>query len=96
MSGATSKGHLRMEQKNLQSTKSPASLPLSTSLDVDPPQEPQNKATDKLFALLLPTSDIQKSYSDQTGRFPTQSSQGYQYIFILYAYDSHIILSKSP
>jgi hypothetical protein len=83
-----------MEQKNLQSTKSPASLPLSTSLDVDPSQEPQNKATHNLFALLLPPLDIQKSYSDQTGRFLTQSSRGCQYIFILYEYDSNAILSK--
>jgi hypothetical protein len=83
-----------MGQKNLQSTKSPASLPLSTSLDVDPPQEPQKKATHNLFALLLPTSDIQKLYSNQTGRFPTQSSRGYQYIFVLYEDKSNAILFK--
>jgi hypothetical protein len=91
---ATSKGHLRMQQQNLQSTKSPVALPLATSLDIDPAQEPQNQATNNVFAFLLPTSDIQKSYSDQTGRFPIQSSRGYQYVFILYEYDSNAILSK--
>jgi hypothetical protein len=82
-----------MEQKNVQSTKSPASQALSTSLNVNPSQEAQNKTTNNLFALLLPTSNIQISYSDQTGCFPTQSSRGYQYIFILHEYDSNAILS---
>jgi hypothetical protein len=91
---ATSNRHLRMEQRNMQSTTLHAPLPLSTSLDVHPSQEPQNKATHNLFALLLPTSDLCKSYSDQTGRFPIQSSRGYQYVFILYEYDSNAILSK--
>jgi hypothetical protein len=93
-STATSKGHLRMEQRNLQSTTLHAPLPLSTSLDVDPSQEPQNKATHTLFALFLPTLDLCKSYSNQTGRFPIQSSRGYQYVFILYEYDSNAILSR--
>jgi hypothetical protein len=83
-----------MEQRNLQSTKLYAPLPLSTSLDVDPSQEPQNKATHNLFALLLPTSDLCKSYSGQNGRFPIQSWRGYQYVFNLYEYDSNAILSK--
>jgi hypothetical protein len=83
-----------MEQINLPSTKLHAPLPLSTSRDVDSSQEPQNKAMHNLFALLLPTSDLFKSYSDQTGRFPIQSSRGYQYVFILYEYDSNAILSK--
>jgi hypothetical protein len=83
-----------MEQRDLQSTKLHAPLPLSTSLNVDPSQEPQNKATHNLFALLLPSLDLCKSYSYQTGRFPIQSSRGYQYVFILYEYDSNAILSK--
>jgi hypothetical protein len=84
-----------MEQRNLRSTNCHAApLPLSTSLDVDPSQEPQNKATYNIFALLLPTLDLCKSYSNQTGRFPIQSLRGYQYVFILYEYNSKAILSK--
>jgi hypothetical protein len=83
-----------MEQRNLHSTKLHAPLPLSMSLNVNPSEEPQNKATHNLFALLLPTSDLCKSYSNQTGRFPIQLSRGYQYVFILYEYDSNAILFK--
>ena len=83
-----------MHQRNLNFTKLHTSVPLATSLDVQPAQEPWNEDTNKLFALLLPTSDIHKSYSDQTGKFPVQSSRIYQYVFILYEYDSNAILAK--
>ena len=43
-----------------------------------------NTATNTVYACILPTSDIQTSYSDQTGKFPIQSSLGYQYVFIVY------------
>ena len=76
-----------MEQKNLNSKK------LHTSLDIEPVQEPMNTATNTVYACILPTSDIQKSYSDQTIKFLIQSSRGYQYVFILYEYDSNAILS---
>jgi hypothetical protein len=72
---ATSKGHLRMEQKNLQSTKPITSaLPIATSLDVSPSQEPNNARTHVVFATMLPAAELKKSYSDQTGKFPVQSS----------------------
>ena len=83
-----------MQQCNLNSTKLHTSVPLATSLDVQPAQEPLNKETNTMFDLLLPTSDIHKSYSDQTGKFPGQSSRGYQYVFIIYEYDSNTILVK--
>ena len=83
-----------MQQLNLNSKKLHTSVPLATSLDVQPAQEPWNEDTNKLFALLLPTSDIHKSYSDKTGKFPVLSSWGYQYVFILYEYDSNVILDK--
>ena len=35
-----------------------------------------------------------KTYSDLTGRFPTISSRGNQYIFIMYDYDSNAILAE--
>jgi hypothetical protein len=91
---ATSKGHLRMEQKNLQSTKITADLPLATSLDFSPSQEPGNKRTNVVFTSILQATDLHKSYSDQTGKFPVQSSRGYNYVMILYDHNSNAILSK--
>ena len=91
---ATSKGHLRMEQQNIQSTKITADLDLATSLDIIPSQEPNNLQTNVVFATILTETDLQKSYSDQTGKFPLQSSRGYNYVMILYDYDSNVILSK--
>ena len=38
-----------------------------------------------------PTGQI---YTDQTGRFPIQSSRGYKYIMILYDHDSNAILAE--
>jgi hypothetical protein len=67
---ATSKGHLRMQQKNLQSTKIPTNLPIATSLDVSPSQEPNNLRTHVVFAIFLPYKELRKSFSDQTGKFP--------------------------
>jgi hypothetical protein len=93
-SRATSKGHLRMEQKNVQSTKITANLPIATSLDFSPSQEPNNIRTHAVFATILPATELRTSYSDQTGKFPVQSSRGYNYVMVLYDYDSNAILSK--
>jgi hypothetical protein len=91
--------------KNIQSTKIQKSksnqtqtvedsLPLSTSLDVSPAQELTNSPTHNLFVAIHHTLDLKnKSYSDQTGRFPHLSSRGHQYIMILYDYDTNLILS---
>jgi len=93
---ATSKGHLRGQQKNIKSTKADLdSIPMSTSLDLAPSQEPSNPKTNNLFLALLTTDSICKSFSDQTGQFPVQSGRGNNYIFILYDYDSNAILSTA-
>jgi hypothetical protein len=47
-----------------------------------------------VFAAILTEAGLRKSYSDQTGKFPVQSSRGYNYVMILYEYNSNIILSK--
>jgi len=36
--------------------------------------------------------DLQKIYTDQTDRFPTTSSQGSKYCFVLYSYDANAVL----
>jgi hypothetical protein len=80
---ATSKGHLRMEQQNIQSTTITTDLDIATSLDIIPTQEPNNLRTNVVFATILTDTDLRKSYSDQTGKFPVQSSRGYNYVMIL-------------
>jgi hypothetical protein len=88
---ATSKGHLRMEQQKIQSTKITTDLDFATSLDIIPTQEPNNLRTNAVIATILTDTDLRKSYSDQTGKFPVQSSRGYNYVMILYDYDSNVI-----
>jgi hypothetical protein len=83
-----------MEQQNIQSTKITTDLDLATSLDIIPTQEPNNLQTNVVFATILTETDLRKSNSDQTGKFPVQSSRGYNYVMILYDYDSNVILSK--
>ena len=50
-------------------------------------------STDYVYATIIdrptPTGKI---YTDQTGRFPQQSSQGNNYLMVLYDYDSNAIL----
>ena len=92
-SRTTSLGHLRMQQKHVRSTMTTSSLPIETSLDVCLSQEPNNARTHAVFATILTTMDLRKSYSDQTGKFPEQSSRGFNYVMILYNYDSNNILS---
>ena len=82
-----------MQQKNIKSTKLQTSLPMAESLDISPSQDPNNIQTHVVFATLLSHLDLKKSYSDQTGKFPVQSSRGYQYVMILYDHDSNAILS---
>ena len=71
---ATSKGHLRGQQKNIQSTKLKIheNTPLLVIEDIAPAQEPNNIATQTVF-LTIDTKPFARWYSDQTGRFPMQS-----------------------
>ena len=81
-----------MEQQNIQSTKITTDLDLATSIDIIPSQEPSNPRTNVVFAAILTEAELQNSYSDQTGKFPIQSLCSYNYVMILYEYDSNIIL----
>ena len=94
---ATSKGHMRLQQKHINSTKTTIEedVPDAVSLDMDPIQEPQNARTHEVHAALIciDNKEFARSYSDQTGKFPVQSTRGNNYIFILYDYDSNAILS---
>jgi hypothetical protein len=91
---ATRKGHLRTQQKSMhQSTKITSDLDMQTSLAFSPSQEPQNKRTHSVFFTIMKATDLRKSCSDQTGKFPVQSSRGHNYVMVLYEHDSNAILS---
>ena len=84
---ASFKGHMDQEKKNLQSTQV-----LASDAEDIPTQEPDNKKTNHITCALVPNETVlSKAYSDQTGKFPVQSSRGNQYIFILYHYDTNSI-----
>ena len=91
-STATVLGHLDQQRKNLRSTKSPApqiddlelNLPITDGLRT-------NAVYASIVTLPAPTGH---TYSDQTGRFPVQSSQGNEYVFVLYDFDSNAIFSE--
>jgi hypothetical protein len=92
---ATSKGHLKTQQKNVQSTKINTNLPIAASLDCSPSQEANNTSTHCVFSTIVRATDLRKkSYSDQTGKFPTQSSRGHNYVMVLYDYDSNSIQTR--
>ena len=82
----TAKGHLDQERSNLQSTKE------------NNPEEEDFKPTDgkektwENAAILYAFKPKEKTYSDQTGRFPHRSSRGNEYIMVMYDYDSNAIL----
>ena len=81
-SDACVKGHMDRIRKNIRSTK-----PDTISKD-----SPASKTKYKeAFAQITET---EKVYTDQTGKFPTTSSNGNKYVFILYAYDLNAILAE--
>ena len=84
---ALEKGHLDQERKNLQSTR-------EHSKDF-PPQKISNKTYNIFVTIATPNDSNNKTYSDQTGKFPHMSSRGAQYLFIMYDYDSNTILMQT-
>jgi hypothetical protein len=101
---ATAKGHMDQTRKNLQTTKpknettrDPSSpLPRETQTpeqnmsDWHPPGA-DSKTHDCYVATCKPTGQI---FTDQTGRFVTPSSNGNNYLMIMYDYDSNHIFAE--
>ena len=92
------KGHLDQTRKNQRSTKPkaaepvlPASSPLSDHDSAFPPSDPHNERSHHCYAAIVdPTSG--QIHTDQTGKFIIASSTGFNYILVLYDYDSNSIL----
>ena len=59
----------------------------SDTIDLQWPQ--QHKSTNDYYAKI---ENLHKIYTDQTGKFPTISSNGMQYCFVLYSFDANAIL----
>jgi hypothetical protein len=101
---ATAKGHMDQTRKNLRSTK-PKPDPVIEPPSPSPHDEsaPEHKAADWhlpgaatkthdcYVATIEPTGQI---YTDQTGRFVTPSSNGNNYLMIMYDYDSNHIFAE--
>jgi len=79
MTTATAKRHLDQERCNLQSTKTQL---LDKSTEDTFSGKIQIKTYDYIVTS-IPAPEKDKTSSDQTGRFPYQSSHDTQYIFIL-------------
>jgi hypothetical protein len=84
------KGHLDQIRKNQRSTKTPVELPASSKREETDdffPTSPNSGArTHFCYATCLEYTE--QIFTDQTGRFITPSSTGYNQLFVLYDYDS--------
>ena len=61
--------------------------------DFEPNDENKEKTWENA-ALIYPFEPKEKTYSDQTGRFPQRSSHRNKYIMVMYDYDSNAILAE--
>ena len=79
--------HLHMRRQGLQPTKE---KPPDTDL------EDKIKTNVVYWTTVEPrTTKEGKIYSDLCGRFPTTSSMGNKYIYIMYVYDCNVILTTA-
>ena len=60
--------------------------------DAFPPSNTPNIKTHDIISAVIDDNCLGVGYSDQTGRFPYQSSRGNNYIFVAYHYNSNAIL----
>ena len=81
---ATDMGHLSQERQNLRSTKT-----------IIVPRKHSDKTNSELYIHLTSPKPTSKTYSDLTGRFPTKSNRGNQYIMVVYETTSNHIFAKA-
>jgi hypothetical protein len=78
------KGHMNHIRQHIRSTQPAVAEPNPDSELV------QEDNCNFIYAAIMETNKI---YTDLTGRFPTNYLSGSKYIWILYDYDSNIVLS---
>ena len=91
----TNMGHIRQERKFLRSTKCKISEETDVNMndhDYNPVKEEKQYC---LLSKLVPFTAKELAYGDMTGQFPYKSSRGNQYIYIMYDYDSNMILATA-
>jgi hypothetical protein len=89
---ATTMGHLDARRKNINSTK-PRQQPTSERMTAED-GFPTQQTTRSHHCYLTIVEPKQLVYTDQTGRLPTASSTGHNYLMIAYDYDSNNILLR--
>jgi hypothetical protein len=80
------KGHMHQIRKNIISTQPKLK---------EPTPEPDMAQEEKRHYMYVVITETGQIYTDPTCRFPTTSSSGNKYIFVLYDYDSIIVLSTA-
>ena len=95
---ATSMGHLDQERQGLQSTKTLQQI-LAEDLSKDVKEDyflddTTPEKTNDSIATIIPFTESKKGFMDLTGRFPYKSSQGHEYVLVVYDYDSNAILAE--
>ena len=99
---STIKGHMKRERSNLQSTKgTPTKIGLDeievkkVKEDFFPTSNSPNVKTHEIaYKLLERSSQAGKAFMDLTGKYPTKSISGNQYIVVAYNYDANAILAE--
>ena len=83
-------GHQVQVRQGTRSTQpkppKPPNAKTSSSMPIQEPEEPSRE-------LFVEVRHISRLYTDDTGRFPTRSRSGNQYVMIAYHYDANVILA---
>ena len=78
-----------MKGSSISSTPTPE----ATLQDHFPEYTTPNTKNHQVAYILIDKDELNTAYQDLTGRFPMQSTQGNEYIFIRYHYDSNCIIA---
>ena len=87
----TTLGHLARQRKNKLSTQTTPQSLQDLSLDATPKEKPFIKTNDAYISTCEPKNRI---HTDLTGKIPTKSTRGYNYIMITCVHDTNSITYK--
>jgi hypothetical protein len=89
-------GHQEQGRKNYQSTQTSRPKEINDPEDfIATPVISNGTKTNHVYANVIDIPPFTgQIYTDQTRRFPIQSSNGHNYIMVLYDYDSNAILAE--
>ena len=86
---ATAKGHMHQERQNLQSTKNKI-----IHDDMFPGDTDTIRKYEYMYSITTMTPK-DTTYGDLTGRFPCKSTQGNQYVMVVYDYNANVIWGRA-